>query len=897
MNRKVDIFDLGNKFLDGEGELMDWLKALKRRRERETYLSFEYEIVINHSSGLQNLTMDQNLSPEVSGLLSEGISLFYSIWEKDRKKMPEDITKDNYPDYALDKYNPVIEYFDKAHGLDKDNNQFLEYKAHSLLLNGYFEEAIEIYRIVSKRKNDSASWNDLGVALMEYGLSLNKWHEGKLNLLGRDQLQEAIKCFDKALRINCENICSILNIASLHRSLDNYFAASVFYNRALEIDENNIAILINTAKNYLLMDFFNESKELYKRAIEIDPVLIESYFDDGATSICTAGHDDLMFLKMGLELYPDSPDINSLFLEVSMRNPSDAREIGIGIDDIFQSYNKLIELRSHDYVLLETVGMFFNYFPNYFSNDILESLDKIDLEKITETASPSDLSYYGRIVSSNGNYEEAKKFYEKSLNAIDKVLLKIKDNYYISRPDSIFQDKDNYAIRSLLEDKLSILMDIGRYEDAEKSLNQLKEYGIDESEYNRKMGIIYYKKAEKEEKKEQELKYYNKACVFFDDYLLSIPEDAYIQILRIDALSNYEEGNIVLDSIRTMINGQNLDAEYYNYLLKLAYNLKDFRLCEKIFYKATSVIEESKKKEFYEIYTQIQKDINPKREEEKQQLKKEDDEDRNTKNEIEKKQDRIEHKDKEKRRKEQKSKSSLLRIDGYQEFYEEFYEEKKKEIREIVGDKIEKYNVEFELLVKADIDLVINNIRPWEDNSEIINKFCKAIERLQCHKYSDNEGIMNEIIKFVDIDKNDYETPFKISDLEKQKWITDMQKGTFNEEKNTNDFYPPAVTNKIFIIFEKYKKNQKKISSYRYYKKWDIFAFNTIFFFYHIKKNMDENKFNLFKDIYRLYTYRTDASHKDITKKDDALRVRELVLDGLSSEEGIVKRLIALDNS
>ncbi len=597
------------------------LISLWNTRKRESYLSFEYEKIINSPYNTQNLIIDQNLSSEdkmkVSGLLSDGISLFFSIWEKDSKTMPSTITKENYNEYTLDKYNPAIEYFDKVLTLDKDNTQAFEYKAHSLFLNRYFEEAIEIYRIVSKEKNDSVSWNDLGVALMEYGLSLNKRHKGKFNLLGCDQLEEAIKCFELALSKNPKNICSTLNLAHLYHSTDNFLAASFNYNRALEPDENNIHVLINAAKNYLSMDLFSESKELYNKAIEIDPSFMKNYFDDSASSICTDGYDDLMFLKMGIEINPDSPIINSQFIEVSLRRLLHAKnKDGIEIEDIIRSGRKLIELDEHDYVLLELAGIFLKHFPD----DCLEILDKINLEKIIETTSPSNLSYYGSILSDNGRTNEAMKFYEKSLNAIDNVLLKIKDNYYISRPDSIFQDKDNYYVQSLLEDKLSILIDIGRYEEAKKSLNQLKEYGIDESEYSYRMGLIYYNKAETEKEESLKNKFYIKARRLFDDYLRIKPSDSHVQLLRIDSLKNYSKEDSVLSSIRDVIT-EKLSLDHYVFLINISFELKDFSLCDEIKEKALASLEGKDKLEIYNIYDKIHKYIHLKDEKEKEKLK------------------------------------------------------------------------------------------------------------------------------------------------------------------------------------------------------------------------------------------------------------------------------------
>lgn len=699
-------------------------------RKRESYLSFEYNKLFNSSYNPQNLAMDQNLSSEdnlkVSELFSEGISLFFSIWEKDNKKMPIYITKDNYGERVLEKYNPAIECFDKVLGLDKENTQALEYKAHSLFLNGYFEEAIELYRIVSKKKNTASAWNDLGVALMEYGLSLNEWYMGELNLLAGDQLHEAIECFELA-----KDICSTLNLALLYRSMNNFFAASIYYNRALKIDKNNIAILINAAENYLLMDFFDESKKLYKKAIDIDPSFMEKYFDDGACSICSAGKDDLMFLKMGLELYPDIPSINSRFIDVALRNPSATGKIGRGLDDIFQCYNKLIELGGDDSVLLETVGMIFNYFPSYVSKEILESLDKIDLERIIETTAPSDLSYYGSILSNSGNDKEAKKFYEKSLKAIDKVLLKIKDNYYISRSDSIFRDKKDYDyyIRFLLEDKLSILMDIGMYEDAEKSLNQLKEYGLEESEYIYKMGLIYYKKAKKEKKKEQKHKYYTKAYVFFDDYLGSSREDTYTQMLRIDALSNYAERDIVLDSIRKLIKDENLEAKYYDDLLKAAFSLEaackseEFELCGKIFDKATTVIQGDDIKKISLSYAQIQKYIHSKDKEEKQKIKKE---------LAKEKEKNIILMQKINRDNEHEAKSKKR--------HEENMEAHKKTHRGIedIKNEIHKYNKKLEEIYELGLDIKETNKKVFNETS----KFADSMKELHPDKY---EEIKREI--------------------------------------------------------------------------------------------------------------------------------------------------------
>ncbi len=208
-----------------------------------------------------------------------------------------------------------------------------------------------------------------------------------------------------------------------------------------------------------------------------------------------------------------------------------------------------------------------------------------------------------------------------------------------------------------------------------------------------------------------------------------------------------------------------------------------------------------------------------------------------------------------------------------------------------------KYEEEVELLATADIlfDFLDENEFNFDvDYSGIIIGFSKAIERFQYLKYGENKDIVKELlppILKINPNFNPKDNPLEIppiefSDKRKQKWITDMVIETLIKNKK-NAFWPPAVAKKLSKIFKEYEKDNKSK-----YQNWDMFVYNTLFFFYHIQKNTVENKFNIFRDIYLVYPHRTGAAHKDRKTKKDALYVKSLVLDGKGSEDGLMKRLI-----
>jgi len=210
------------------------------------------------------------------------------------------------------------------------------------------------------------------------------------------------------------------------------------------------------------------------------------------------------------------------------------------------------------------------------------------------------------------------------------------------------------------------------------------------------------------------------------------------------------------------------------------------------------------------------------------------------------------------------------------------------------------YEEEVELLATADIlfDFLEGNEFNFDvDYSGIIIGFSKAIERFLYLKYGENKDIVKELLppileinpKLNQKDNPMEIAPIKFSDKRKQDWITKMIIETYIK-KNENAFWPPTVTNKLYKIFKEYEKDKK----IRYWA-WDMFVYNTLFFFYHIQKNTVENKFNIFRDIYFVYKHRTGAAHKDRKTKKDALYIKSLVLDGEGSEDGLMKRLINFD--
>ena len=111
------------------------------------------------------------------------------------------------------------------------------------------------------------NWDHVMMQLMP--IFIMRW--GCISLLMKDSIR-ANRAFKTALQWNPNHILSINSLAAIESDVnDNFEAAEQLYNDALRIDPNNILTLMNLAFGYLNEDRIKESEAFFKKVLKINP--------------------------------------------------------------------------------------------------------------------------------------------------------------------------------------------------------------------------------------------------------------------------------------------------------------------------------------------------------------------------------------------------------------------------------------------------------------------------------------------------------------------------------------------------------------------------------------------------------------------------------------------------
>jgi tetratricopeptide (TPR) repeat protein len=126
----------------------------------------------------------------------------------------------------------------------------------TLMARQRYQAAIEAYR---KGPTDSPTlWNKMGIA---YQLMFNQ--------------EEAMRCYEKSLRLEPRNSTVLNNLGTIHDSLKEYPAAERMYRKAVKYDPGSALIYKNLGTNLLAQHKYKKGWEVYKTALTLDPHIFE----------------------------------------------------------------------------------------------------------------------------------------------------------------------------------------------------------------------------------------------------------------------------------------------------------------------------------------------------------------------------------------------------------------------------------------------------------------------------------------------------------------------------------------------------------------------------------------------------------------------------------------------
>jgi protein O-GlcNAc transferase len=153
------------------------------------------------------------------------------------------------------RFEPAIEYLQKAIALDPRQPVYVYALANAHLERGEYGEAAARYRRAIRLHHDFAdAHNNLGIALERDG-----------------RLGDAVRSYREAVRLRPDNVASLVNLGNAQRRLGALDEAEACYRRAIEINPN-VAEAHNNLGNILQhRGEIDEAIECFTEAIDLQP--------------------------------------------------------------------------------------------------------------------------------------------------------------------------------------------------------------------------------------------------------------------------------------------------------------------------------------------------------------------------------------------------------------------------------------------------------------------------------------------------------------------------------------------------------------------------------------------------------------------------------------------------
>lgn len=196
---------------------------------------------------------------------------------------------------------------------EPDSAEIYNNKCLSLINLNRFDEAIECYdKALKINPNNVKAWNNKAFALH----NLNR-------------LDEAIECYDKSLEIDPNFISSLRNKAFALRTLNRLDEAIECYDKILKIDPNDFGVWNNKAFSLHELNRSDEAIKCYDEALKINPNYFEALANKGFTLESLDKLDEAVeCYNKALEIYPNHPDmLNRLSFIKAQKNGSEILDL------------------------------------------------------------------------------------------------------------------------------------------------------------------------------------------------------------------------------------------------------------------------------------------------------------------------------------------------------------------------------------------------------------------------------------------------------------------------------------------------------------------------------------------------------------------------------------------
>ena len=177
---------------------------------------------------------------------------------------------------------------------EDDFDEIYNNKCLALINQNRFNEAIECYdKALKINPNNVKAWNNKAFALH----NLNR-------------LDEAIECYDKALKIDPNFISALQNKAFALRTLNRLEESLECDEKTLKINPNDFRSWNNKAFTLHQLNRSNEAIECYNKSLEINPNFFEAWANKGFTLESLDKLDEAAeCYEKALALSPNNPDM------------------------------------------------------------------------------------------------------------------------------------------------------------------------------------------------------------------------------------------------------------------------------------------------------------------------------------------------------------------------------------------------------------------------------------------------------------------------------------------------------------------------------------------------------------------------------------------------------------
>jgi tetratricopeptide (TPR) repeat protein len=212
---------------------------------------------------------------------------------------------------------------------------YIRYYRSAIISGNYLEAKNILKSWISVLSDDSSAYVYMGNYMMKY---LNK-------------MDEALKFFNKALKIDSDNVSAIIGIGDIFFFKGNSAKALSKYKEAFKIDNKNSRVLFSIANGYAMEKKFKKAEKFFKMAIKQDPTNSLAYLGLGKImakrqenkeaekyfKIAIDIDENLAYAKYELaKLY--SKDRPKLALELFQ----EALELDSGTPEIIRDYGSLL---------------------------------------------------------------------------------------------------------------------------------------------------------------------------------------------------------------------------------------------------------------------------------------------------------------------------------------------------------------------------------------------------------------------------------------------------------------------------------------------------------------------------------------------------------------------------